>query len=202
MSIKTYTQILGAVTKFLEKGKEHCATNGIELDTVVDTSLYPDMLPFRFQIVSVAHHSLGAIEGVQAGVFGPPSMAADLDYEALQAMAGEAHEKIQAYTPDVVNALEGGCGGVQDRRTKYAVYRRRLFDDIFATEFLFPCSNGVRHPSHARRSAGQARLLGTNATQHVVNGAERWGQTKACPRSVFNQFVWSGPFILLRSRDL
>ena len=109
MSIRTYTQILGAVTKFLEKGKEHCATNGIELDTVVDTSLYPDMLPFRFQIVSVAHHSLGTIEGVQAGVFGPPSMAADLDYEALQAMAGEAHEKIQAYTPDVVNALEGGA---------------------------------------------------------------------------------------------
>ena len=109
VSIKTYTQILGAVTKFLEKGREHCTSNGIDLDAVVETSLYPDMLPFRFQIVSVAHHSLGAIEGVEAGVFGPPSMSADLDYEALQAMAGDAHEKIQAYTPDVVNALEGSA---------------------------------------------------------------------------------------------
>jgi hypothetical protein len=27
------------------------------------------MLPFRFQIVSVAHHSLGAVEGVQRGQF-------------------------------------------------------------------------------------------------------------------------------------
>ena len=61
VSIKTYTQVLGAVTKFLEKGREHCNSNGIDLDAVVETSLYPDMLPFRFQIVSVAHHSLGAI---------------------------------------------------------------------------------------------------------------------------------------------
>ena len=109
MSIKTYAQILGAVTKFLEKGKEHCNANGIDLDAVVEHRLYQDMLPFRFQIVSVAHHSLGAMEGVQAGVFGPPSMAPDLDYEALQAMAGDAQEKIQAYTPDVVNALEGSA---------------------------------------------------------------------------------------------
>ena len=36
-------------------------------------------------------------------------MASDLDYEALQAMADDAHEKIQAYTPDVVNALEGSA---------------------------------------------------------------------------------------------
>ncbi|HIC33169.1 MAG TPA: DUF1993 family protein, partial [Gammaproteobacteria bacterium] len=47
VSIKTYTQILGAVTKFLEKGREHCTSNGIDLDAVVETSLYPDMLPFR-----------------------------------------------------------------------------------------------------------------------------------------------------------
>ena len=99
---------MGAVTKFLEKGKEHCNANGVDLDAVVETSLYADMLPFRFQVVSVAHHSLGAMEGVQAGVFTPPS-APDLDYEGLQALAGEAYEKIQAYTPEVVNALEGGA---------------------------------------------------------------------------------------------
>ena len=30
------------------------------------------MLPFRFQIVAVAHHSAGALEGAKAGPFAPP----------------------------------------------------------------------------------------------------------------------------------
>ena len=42
------------------------------------------MLPFRFQIVSVVHHSRGALDGAKAGVFRPPGPMEAHDYAALQ----------------------------------------------------------------------------------------------------------------------
>ena len=107
VSIGTYTQILDAVSGFLDKGRTHCETNGIDLNDVVETHIYPDMMPFRFQLVSVAHHSLGALKGVQEGLFRPPSPAPDLDYTGLQNLVSEARAGIQAFTSETVNAFEG-----------------------------------------------------------------------------------------------
>lgn len=107
VSIGTYTQILDAVSGFLDKGRTHCETNGIDLNDVVETHIHPDMMPFRFQLVSVAHHSLGALKGVQEGLFTPPSPAPDLDYAGLQNLVSEARAGIQAFTFETVNAFEG-----------------------------------------------------------------------------------------------
>ena len=65
------------------------------------------MLPFRFQIVSVVHHSLGAIQGAKDGVFKPPSDMAPHDYPALQKLVADAREALGKLTPAEVNALEG-----------------------------------------------------------------------------------------------
>ncbi len=106
VSVGSYLRILDAVTGFLGKGREHCETNGIDLNDVVETRLIDDMLPFRFQLVSVAHHSLGAIQGVEAGVFKPPSPL-DQDYAALQALVADARQGLGQYSPDVVNGFAG-----------------------------------------------------------------------------------------------
>lgn len=107
ISIRTYVQILDSVSGFLDKGRTYCETNGINLREIVETRIHPDMMPFRFQIVSVAHHSLGAIKGVQEGLFTPPSPAPDLDYRELQNLVTEARDGIQAFTSETVNALGG-----------------------------------------------------------------------------------------------
>lgn len=106
VSIASYLQILGAVSGFLAKGREHCEKNGIDLDEIVETRLYPDMLPFRFQIVSVTHHSLGAIRGIEAGVFAPPAPAPDLDYPALEKRVADARSQLEKYDPATIDALE------------------------------------------------------------------------------------------------
>lgn len=108
VSVATYLQTLGAVVGLLEKGREHAAGNGIDLDEIVETRLYPDMLPFRFQLVSVAHHSLGAIKGIQSGVFRPPAGVPELDYQGLADMVAETRAELEQMSPESVNALEGG----------------------------------------------------------------------------------------------
>jgi hypothetical protein len=107
VSVASYLQILGAASGFLAKGREHCQKNGIDLSQVVETRLYPDMLPFRFQIVSVAHHSLGAIQGIEAGIFRPPSGPPDVDYAGLEKLVADARTGLQAYRREAVEALEG-----------------------------------------------------------------------------------------------
>jgi hypothetical protein len=106
LSAAGYLQGLGGVIGFLDKGLKHCSEKGIDPNEIVETRLFPDMLPFRFQIVSVAHHSLGAIEGVKKGVFSPPT-GPDYDYKGLQKLVAEAREALQKMTPAEVNALEG-----------------------------------------------------------------------------------------------
>jgi hypothetical protein len=91
-TVANYLQILGAVGDFLEKSLTHFREKGIDPAEIVETRLTPDMLPLRFQIVSVAHHSRGAMEAAKNGVFAPPSGKPDLDYpdrlSALSASIG------------------------------------------------------------------------------------------------------------------
>lgn len=105
-SVRCFLQTIGAVERFLERGCQHLSANGVDPDAFVETRLYPDMLPFRFQVISVAHHSLGAIEGVKKGEFSPPSMP-ELGYAALQNLVAGARAGLEKLTPEEVNALEG-----------------------------------------------------------------------------------------------
>jgi len=106
-TIRSFIQTLEATDGFLQKGLDHLLEKGIDPQEVVDMQLAPDMFPFRFQIISVAHHSFGAWEAVKSGVFGPPNGAQSLDYAALQGLVRDALAGLKAVTPDEVNAFEG-----------------------------------------------------------------------------------------------
>ncbi len=107
LSVASYLQTLGAVAGFLDRGLDHCRENDVDPNTIVETRLFPDMLPFRFQIWSIRHHSIGAIEGVTKGVFTPPPELPMLDYAELQKVVADARAALEKLTPAEVNALEG-----------------------------------------------------------------------------------------------
>ena len=106
-TVANYLQILGAAGAVLDKSLAHFREKDIDPADVVETRLASDMLPFRFQIVSLAHHSRGAMAAAQSGVFVPPSGKPDLDYAALQSLVSEARNELAGLTPEAVNALVG-----------------------------------------------------------------------------------------------
>jgi hypothetical protein len=106
-SVGTYLQILRATAGILEKGRQHFASEGVDLADIVAFRLREDMLPFWFQIVSVCHHSLGAIRGIQAGVFSPPPRQPDLTYEMLEEMVKGTLAGLESISVDEVDSLEG-----------------------------------------------------------------------------------------------
>lgn len=106
LSVASYLQTLGAISNFVAKGKEFLEFRNVDPDEFVEARLYEDMLPFRFQLISVAHHSLGAIRGVEAGLFSPPP-SLDLDYAGLLRHVDDARTGLEAYSREQIEALEG-----------------------------------------------------------------------------------------------
>jgi uncharacterized protein len=106
-SVGTYLQVLAGVAGFMDKGLNHFTANKTDLNEIVETRLFPDMLPFRFQIHSVAHHSLGTIEALKSGTFGPPSGTEQHDYAGLQKLVADTAAALQKLKPEDVNAFEG-----------------------------------------------------------------------------------------------
>ncbi len=105
-SVGSYLQVLDAVTGVLDKGASHAAEAGLDLQEVVMTRLRDDMMPLHFQVVSVAHHSWGAMQGLQKGAFSPPSFDLDKDYAGLQAMVAVARDGLAGLGVAEVEALE------------------------------------------------------------------------------------------------
>ena len=106
-TLPAFIQTVDAMSGVLDKGLAHCREAGIDADAIVHTRLHPDMLPFRFQVVSVIKHSLGAIECAKAGFFGLPPAPPEVDYAGLQGMLVDAGTALRAVTRDQVDALYG-----------------------------------------------------------------------------------------------
>ena len=61
-TVANYLQILGGVDGLMTKSLAYFRETGIDPADVVEARLAADMLPVRFQVVSLAHHSRGARE--------------------------------------------------------------------------------------------------------------------------------------------
>jgi hypothetical protein len=105
-TVGCFLQTLGAVEGFLAKGLAHCKEKNIDPNEIVEARLFPDMLPFRFQVVAVAHHSAGALTDAKAGASAPPGPST-ADYAGLQKLVSDARQALEQLKPEEVNALEG-----------------------------------------------------------------------------------------------
>ena len=150
ISVASYLQTLGGVAGFLEAGKAHCDANDVDLDKIIKTRLYPDMWPFHDQIISVAHHSLGSIRGLLAGLFQPPELGSDLDYTGLQGLVGEAITQLQKCTRETVDALEGN----------EVLFQAGKFEMRFATEDFVMSFSLPNLYFHATTAYGILRMNG------------------------------------------
>lgn len=125
ISVPNYLQMLGSTIGVLNKSAQHAEQNGLDLDTLLAAKLHPDMLPLRFQLVSVVHHSLGAIEGMKQGLFMPPSaMMLDASYEDMQTLLNDASKQIESISKDEINAQSG----------KAMLFKMGAFELPFTTE--------------------------------------------------------------------
>ena len=103
-SLETYKQILPAALQILNKAKAHFEETGTDLEDRVQARLYEDMAPFSFQVFSIVHHSVGALNALKSGEFGPPNMPENLDFAALHSLLEEAVNDLKNFSANEVDA--------------------------------------------------------------------------------------------------
>lgn len=105
LTIENYLQALSGVKTILDKGAEYAASRGENPDDLVGLRLCEDMAPVHFQVISVWHHSLGAVNGMRAGLFQPPPKTPDFDYAGLQELVNDTLATLREITPEEINPL-------------------------------------------------------------------------------------------------
>ncbi len=107
-TVPTFRQIIGATRGVVAKGEAFAAERGLDPAELIGRRLAPDMLPFGYQVKSVRHHSIGAIEGVRAGTFSPDMSPWPADFAGLNALLADTDAEVAALTPGEIDGLVGG----------------------------------------------------------------------------------------------
>jgi uncharacterized protein len=98
-------QILGAIDALIDKAAAFCAETGRAEADLIDARLAPDMLPFGYQVKSCVGHSIGGIEGVQAGTYSPDMKPWPTDFAGLHDAIRSAIASLKAIDRDSFDAL-------------------------------------------------------------------------------------------------
>lgn len=133
ISVASYLQTLSGVAHVLQRGFDHFTDTNADPNEMVEVRLHDDMLPLRFQIWSVSHHSIGAIEGLKKGVFNPPAALPELDYSGLQKVVADATEALTKQSADEVNALTG-----KDMAFQFGDFKMPFTAEGFVMSFSLP----------------------------------------------------------------
>jgi hypothetical protein len=103
--VPTNLQMLGAIDALMGKAEAFCAEQGRAEADLIDARLTPDMLPLGFQVKSCVTHSIGGVEGVQAGTFSPDVTPWPTDFAGLHAKLQGAIASLNSIDRDAFDAL-------------------------------------------------------------------------------------------------
>ena len=132
-TIPSYRQIIAATVALVDKAAAHCVAKGEPDTALIEARLTPDMLPFGYQVKSVAEHSRGSIEGVRAGVYSPSMAPWPDNFAGLKAKLADADAFLAALDPAEVEGFIG-----QDMRFEFGERRMPFTADQFLLSFSQP----------------------------------------------------------------
>jgi uncharacterized protein len=130
-TVPSYQQMLGSLSGLLEKAATYCERTGITPQALIQARLADDMHPFAYQVKSAAVHSIGAIEGVRAGVFRPDHTEPPEDLDGLNQRIRETITALEAVQREEVDNFIG-------RDMRFEIETRHV--DFLAEEFLLSFS--------------------------------------------------------------
>lgn len=106
-TIPSFQQILGSVAGLIDKAEAFCTERGIAPEKIIAARLADDMLPFAYQIKSVAVHSIGAVGGLRNGRFAPDTSTPPDSFAALQRRIAETRAAIDLLEPREIDGYAG-----------------------------------------------------------------------------------------------
>lgn len=155
MTISLHQALIPSMLQILQAGKgwlAKAAASSLAEADILEARLIGDMLPFAYQMKSMAVHSMGAIEGVKAGVFSPDMSEPPTTLAGLDARLDVAISYLSAVGPDEVEALRG-------RPMRFEVGERGM---AFTVEDFLLSFSQPNFYFHAATGYGVLRMLGVD----------------------------------------
>lgn len=143
-------QMLGTADHLLRKAEDWCSQKDCDPSTILTAQLIEDMLPFCYQIKSVAEHTQGAIEAVRVGVYSPDLNPPPTTFEDLRAKLTAAQTFMGELTEDEMESWIG-----RDMRFEFKDRRMDFTVENFLLSFAQP-----NFYFHASAAYSIARHLG------------------------------------------
>lgn len=106
-TVPSYLQTLGAALGLIGKAEAFCAEKNISEQDLLATHLAEDMLPLTWQLKWLTTHSLGAIEGVRAGLFHPDRSPPAESLAAFREQITATIAALKAITPEEIESFIG-----------------------------------------------------------------------------------------------
>lgn len=168
--LPSYLQILGSVAAMIDTAEHFCVEHGVAPEHLIQARLAKDMMPFAFQVKSVAVHSLGAIERVRRGTFSPDRMIPPATFAGLRSRMAATIDALSTIDPTEINSFIG----------REMVFETETARTVFlAEDFLLSFSqpNFYFHAVTAYDLLRTNGVLSGKATSAVVFGPGRDGRS-------------------------
>ncbi|MBV1691454.1 DUF1993 domain-containing protein [Novosphingobium sp. G106] len=162
-TIPSYLQILGSVSRLIDKAESFCNEKGLEPETLIQAKLAEDMLPFAYQVKSTAVHSLGAIEGLRKGTFSPDATTPPDTFAGLRERVAQTVAALEALDRDEMESFIG-------RPMRFQFGENHM--DFLAEEFLLSFSQPNFY-FHAATAYDILRMKGVAIGKRDFNGRVR-----------------------------
>lgn len=156
-------QMLGTADHLMDTAEKWCAERECDHTAIIGARLIDDMLPFSYQIKSVAEHTAGSIEAVREGVYSPDLNPPPATFDDLRAKIADAREVMNALGED---EMEGWIG----RDMRFEFKERGM--DFTVEDFLLSFSQPNFY-FHASAAYSIARMLGVPIGKMDFMGAVR-----------------------------
>ncbi|KZY57356.1 hypothetical protein A3736_05805 [Erythrobacter sp. HI0063] len=88
-------QIIGSTRGLIDTADTWCDEQGRAAETVLGARIYEDMLPFAYQVKSVAVHTQSAIAALNEGRFSPDMAPPPASFDGLRAQLDEARAALE-----------------------------------------------------------------------------------------------------------
>lgn len=156
-------QMLGTADHLLSKTEAWCTEQDCDHDKIINARLIDDMLPFSYQIKSVAEHTAGALEAVRVGVYSPDLVPPPATFADLRTKLSDARAFVKALGEDEMESWIG-------RDMRFEFKDRGM--DFTVEEFLLSFSQPNFY-FHASAAFSIARMLGVQIGKTDFLGAVR-----------------------------
>ena len=153
-------QMLGTTHGLLDKAEAWCGEQNAEPGALIGACLHDEMLPFAYQVKSVATHTGVAIEGIRAGAFTPHMEPPPEDFAGLRAKLDEAVATLEGVSEDELEAKIGAPMLFQMREFKMPFAAQDFLLSFSQPNFYFHAATAYDILRMKGLSVGKRDFLG------------------------------------------